>query len=275
MRILAAGQLVEDIENYNRIHEMMNVLVAGESRDNQASEAFGRNWDTTSGSYDVRQGITAGQALTVLFKPLSGLLNQSKMLPIRYAPITIELELADSNTEAIIPINAAQGATTWLTAAVSDEWQIENVQVKVDVCTLDNALDNSYAQHLLSGKSLPISYNTFVSQLQSTTSTDKNLINVSRALTRLKSVFVTLHKAEAATAVTRKCWNNFHSPMVPDQADALHHNSEGEFEFQLQIGSKPFPEYPIRSHNKAYYQLCKSLGVQASALHNFDVSSRE
>ena len=32
MRILAAGQLVEDIDNYNRIHDMMNVLVASESR---------------------------------------------------------------------------------------------------------------------------------------------------------------------------------------------------------------------------------------------------
>lgn len=36
-----------------------------------------------------------------------------------------------------------------------------------------------------------------------------------------------------------------------------------------------FPEYPIRSHNEAFYQLSKALGVQASALHNFDISSRE
>jgi hypothetical protein len=53
------------------------------------------------------------------------------------------------------------------------------------------------------------------------------------------------------------------------------HASGGEFEFQLQIGSKLFPEYPVRSHNEAYYQLKKSLGVQASALHNFDISALE
>ena len=63
--------------------------------------------------------------------------------------------------------------------------------------------------------------------------------------------------------------------MQPENATTLAHNSDGEFEFQLQIGSKLFPEYPIRSHNEAYYQLCKSLGVQASALHNFDISARE
>ena len=63
--------------------------------------------------------------------------------------------------------------------------------------------------------------------------------------------------------------------MQPDNALALTHNSDGEFELQLQIGSKLFPEYPIRSHNEAYYQLCKSLGVQASALQNFDITARE
>jgi hypothetical protein len=149
------------------------------------------------------------------------------------------------------------------------------VQVKVDVCTLDNALDNSYAQHLLSGKSLPISYNTFVSQFQAANTTDKNLINVSRALTRLKSVFVTLQKDTDATEIARKPWNTFYSPMRTQNKTALAHTPEGEFEYQLQIGSKLFPEYPIRSHNEAFYQLAKTLGVQASAVHNFDINARE
>ena len=41
MHILAAGQLVEDIDQYNRIHEMMSCLVAPESAMNDAAEAFG------------------------------------------------------------------------------------------------------------------------------------------------------------------------------------------------------------------------------------------
>ena len=53
----------------------------------------------------------------------------------------------------------------------------------------------------------------------------------------------------------------------------LVHAPAGEFEFQLQIGSKLFQEYPIRSHAEAYYQLKKTLGVQASAVHNFDISA--
>ena len=53
------------------------------------------------------------------------------------------------------------------------------------------------------------------------------------------------------------------------------HTQDGEFEFYIQIGSKLFPEYPIRSHNEAYYQLKKTLGVQASSVHNFNILSGE
>ena len=278
MRILVAGQLVEDIDQYNRIHEMMSILTASESRANQATEAFGLNWDSDTVSGEYNSAIRPNQSLTVLFKPLSGLLNQNKMLPIRYAPITIELELVDTITDPIIDPTGSPvlGTSTFTPANTSTNWSINNVQVKVDVCTLDNALDNSYAQHLLQGKSLPISYNTFVSQLQTISGQDAPLVNVSRALTRLKSVFVTLHKdAGVVWPGNRKFWNTFFSPMGTDNGTNLIHNSEGEFEYQLQIGSKLFPEYPIRSHNESYYQLAKTLGVQASALHNFDISARE
>ena len=137
------------------------------SRANQATEAFGHNWDSESVDREVNAAIKPNQSLSVLFKPLSGLLNQNRMLPIRYAPITIELELVDSVTDPIVdPTNSPTlGGFTFTPAVTSRNWSINKVQVKVDVCTLDNALDNSYAQHLLQGKSFPISHNTFVSQL--------------------------------------------------------------------------------------------------------------
>ena len=116
--------------------------------------------------------------------------------------------------------------------------------------------------------------------MQTIAGQDKPLINVSRALTRLKGVFVTLHKDYTHSSRTallgRKPWNDFFSPAFAVNTDGvLTHDSDGEFEFQLQIGSKLFPEYPIRSHNEAYYQLKKTLGVQASAVHNFDISAAE
>lgn len=278
-RLLCSGQLVEDIQDYNRIHEMFHTLISKDSRENDSAEAFGNLWNT-SDFYDEDLdefnfvGIKPSQKMTVLFKPLFGLLNQNKMLPLRYAPITIELELVDEAKEPIY--EPPTTGVNFNTANTTMLWSINNVQVKCDVCTLDNALDNSYAQHLLSGKSLPITYNTFISQMQTVAGQDNPLINVSRAITRLKSVFVTLHKESVGERESRrgiKIWNDFFSPMWKENnTKYLSHNSNGEFEFQLQIGSKLFPEYPIRSHNEAFYQLKKTLGVQASAVHNFDIS---
>ena len=107
-------------------------------------------------------------------------------------PIAIELELVDNRNEAILSEFPTED-TTIAQANTSNNWEIVNCEVKVDFCTLDNALDNSYAEHLLSGKSLPINYSTYVSQVSQMTG-QKSAINVARALTRLKSLIVTFKK---------------------------------------------------------------------------------
>ena len=287
MRILANGAIIEDIDNYNRVHEMFRILNAQDTNKNNDAEAFGQQVDKYT-TFDTEKiaGLKPNQPQTVLFKPCSGLFNQPKMLPIRYMPITVELELVHDNTEPIVSAttvgqdnfdvsNAATGNTSML-------WQIQNVQVKCDVVTLDNQLDNSYAEHLLSGKPLPINYQTYVSQKQSILSgnngSQKVRLNVTRALTRLKNVFITLDKPAAGQnyAPKFKEWNSFYSPME-DYTGAQRNSwaAAGEIaDFQVQIGSKLFPEYPIRSHAEAYYQLRKTLGKHDQ--HNsFDITQHE
>jgi hypothetical protein len=43
MRMLSAGQLVEDIDQHNRIREMMHIMIAKESRENDAAEVLGNS----------------------------------------------------------------------------------------------------------------------------------------------------------------------------------------------------------------------------------------
>ena len=114
---------------------------------------------------------------------------QTKYIPLRYCPLEIELELADV-TEPIISAPFNGQFTDANTAYI---WKLENCMMKVDLCTLDNALDNNYVTHLLSGKSLNIVYNTFISNIQTILSGDTQ-INVSRYLSKLKSVFLTLER---------------------------------------------------------------------------------
>ena len=292
MRVLCGGQVVEDIDNYNRVHQMFSILTAEDSSKNVDAEAFGKTWDIrdnrkTAYTANSFSGIKNGQSQTVLFKPLSGLLNQPKYLPIRYCPLTIELELVNSSNDPII--SDLDDARPFTAANTSLKWQIDNVQAKVDMCTLDNALDNSYAEHLLSGKAFPINYNTYISQFQSLASTGNNgvvtgqqkvRLNVTRTLSRLKSVFVSLVRgvpdAQLAANLGSKDWNDFYSPMyeAAKVADGAFDSSK-EFEAQLQLGSKLYPEYPIRSHSEAFYQLRKTMGVQSSGVHSFDVDAHE
>jgi hypothetical protein len=284
MRVLAGNQLVEDMDNYNRCHQLFSILTSPDSRANVNSEAFGQNWDIredfkTGYSTDSFPGILGGQSQTVLFKPLAGLFTQSKLIPLRFCPITIELELVHDATE---PIVSYLSGAVFNNTNTSVSWQIQNVQAKCDLLVLDNHLENSFTEFLLNGGKMPLNFNTYVSQMQSilsgTNGQQKVRLNVTRALSRLAKVFITLDKEVPSEEafVGRKPWNDFYSPMQPYAGGANNQfNQNGEFEAQLQLGSKLYPEYPIRSHAEAYYNLRKSLGAQSSNVHNFDIDSHE
>ena len=273
LRISVRGQIIEDIDNFNRVSELFHILQTPASRKNDFIEGFGYNADIQDMALATMSGITTKQS--VMFKPLSGILQQTKYLPLRYTPLEIELELADINDPVITPSAWGGGFTV---ANTTNMWKLENCMVKVDLCTLDNALDNSYVSHLLSGKTMNIVYNTYISSLQTIVTFDTQ-INVSRSLSKMKSMFITLDKdfAGARSTFYNKQYNNFWSPIVgAGVTTALTHDSANEIQnFQVQIGSKLFPEYPIRSHAEAFYSLRKALGVQSNTLHSIDIDGNE
>ena len=254
MRIVCGGQIVEDIDDYNRVCEMFNILQSKNVRENDEIEGTGR-WD--GGNAEVLgSGGTATRRIGM--KLCSGLLNQSKMLPIRYCPIEIELELVNSAADAV------GGATSW---------SISDVQCKCDLVTLDNGLENSYSEHVLSGKALPINYSTYVSQSQVVPDMNIN-VNISRAVTRLKSIFMSMEgpNPTAATAANLKSFNNF---WHPNAVGAGVYNAGKEVELQVQVGSKLYPEYPIRSSAEAFSQLRKTMGIHQSPFHSLDLKGAE
>ena len=192
LRITMRGVVIEDIMDYNRVHEMFDTLCPPQTRMNTAAEGFGHNNSNLRYLDDPNQLLAIGSNMTVCFKPLSGILMQSKFIPLRYCPLEIELELADMDDLIItnsfgLPADVAAN----LEASTSITWNLESCQLKCDICTLDNALDNNYVAHMLSGKNLQIVYNTFISNIQTVLSQDTQ-INVSRSLSRLRSVFLSL-----------------------------------------------------------------------------------
>ena len=177
--------------------------------------------------------LTKGESQTVAFTPFAGIFRQEKFLPPRYAPIQIELEVVGNGEDAV------QGASSSL--GRSKDFTISDVQCKCDLVDLDNSLDNEYTAYLMSGKSLPIYYTaiTHASQVIPNGPLNHNM-NVSRAFIRLKAMFVSLFSEQNHPADGEV--NTFWHPMGTTEYDV-----NKEIEFQLQVGSKLYPEYPIRS----------------------------
>ena len=292
MRVLAGGTIIEDIDNYARTHQQFHTLVSTAKRHNDTIEGFGQEADIlrfrgshpdgltmqTARNYG---GLSKGRSMTALFKPLSGLFTQNKYIPLRYCPLIIEFEVVNDPNDPIIWPGVPRPGTPVLAdfydETCSNEWLISQIQLKCDLVTLDNGLENEYAKHLLSGKSLPINYDTYISQMQSIS--DYNFsCNVTRSLTRLKSIFLNFdgqgigeNNTPGALPLSggeaRKSFNDFYHP----SGDWFEIFQDKEIEIQVQIGSKQFPEYPIRSTQEAFSQLAKCLGINNSAFHGVDI----
>jgi hypothetical protein len=92
MRIICGGAIIEDIDNYNRCHEIFHVLSSAAKRENDEIMGFGvnsyRELSSWEGAFPMSlnkkdyMGIKGSKS--VLFRPLSGLITQDKYLPLRY-----------------------------------------------------------------------------------------------------------------------------------------------------------------------------------------------
>ena len=207
MRILMGGTLIEDIDYYNRVVNMMHVLYPTEKRFNDAVEGFGLSRPDTNPAFQALNYVSdmlPGMTRVVLFPLLSGLFSQEKYLPLRFTQgIQIELEIVNQFTDCVLA-NVVEAPNAWAPlgcpnavfpqVVFSTNWVISEAQIKASVVTLDSQLDNEYTDHLMSGKNIPIPLSSFVHQVQTIGQTDRPTLSMSRAFTRLNKVFITFYK---------------------------------------------------------------------------------
>ena len=313
LTIKCGGTTIEDVDYYGRTHEMIHKLLPKDVRKNEVDEGFGFELNLSEwrrdNNYRIENKPPNGTVLadtkrTVTFKPLAGLFNQPKMIPLQFCPITIELELTDNELDPLVevpPLGAGQAydeSSLNGDGFLSQVWSIENPVVLCDLIQIDNQLMNEYSNVVLSGRALPISYSTLITQLQSLSSgnngSQSGLINVTRAVSRLQSAFVTFSRStdangnkiihldgakvsNVATDVNNLYSNElteFYGPMTDDGGKGVYDPTR-EIEFQLQIGSKKFPESEIKSTSECFYNLRKTMGVHASSNHSLGVNMHE
>ena len=157
--MLVGNTLVEDISDFNRVSYMFDTLRARHVRENGDCEAFDDRFDqpvfqdifewhedrlatarTATGNSmgyvkDEFMSVFDSDTKTRSFRPLSGLVNCGKLIPLQYAPIVIELEVCNSMTDPIMSVNDEacgifKEAFGSLPKNTSQVWQIQNPSIK-------------------------------------------------------------------------------------------------------------------------------------------------
>ena len=261
----------------------------------------------TSLTYEVNSANCLGfyNEMTVGFKPLCGLFSQFKYLPLKYmGNLTIELELVTNAIDCIINPNDYDESDTALNADVrnrftvavagdvgkatntSIDWEISNARVVCDVCTLDNNLNNEYVKHLLEGKGLPITYTTYITQSQSIKGLTDISVNVIRSVSKLVASFVTFYKQREAgndasnpssgyEYVDKEFCRFYHPHQQHNPLDQGIYDKNKDLEFQIQVGSKLYPEYPCNSITQCFYHLRKALNLPLFHQHSMNINFKQ
>ena len=287
-RLSCGGVVVEDCMDFARSSHLLQLTKSKNNHDNDLSEGFGLGRIEDLNTTALYPGIPFGESMTCVLKlHISGIFNSNKFLPLAYLKsLEIELELGNVSDPIIYPMEPLGIFTT---ANTSKTWEINNPQVKADVITLDSQLQNAFISHLISGKSLKIPFSTYTSNIQTLVSNDSQ-INISRSLSSLQTIFVSLDKssstfnystAEKTNPSLRsvywlKPWNNFYNTMTgrllndPNQLKTQDLTS-----LQIMINSKMYPEYPLSSSSECMHCLRQALKTNANEVHSIDITGPE
>ena len=237
LRIIANGSaMIEDVEEYGRVHEMFSLLQSSERRYNAHAEGWGST-DVTSSTFNDPgrpDPIPGNSARTVVVKLLSSFLTQGKAIPLNMVPVVIELELGGAD-------DAFEGT--------GNSWYITQPRLVADVLTLDNALQNSYASHILQGKQLPFMMHGLYS-IRATIPPGSTLFSlpIARGFTRLSTAYVTFWDS------TGKYVNRFNS-IVQLGAGNPNTTESDAASWSIQIGADRYPEFDVSSVQESWYRL--------------------
>ena len=233
VRLIASGSAVlEDIEEYGRVYQLFSELLSSQRRYNNVVEAWGEGEHVGTLSNPVgAAAIPADSSRQVVVTLLSPFLIQGKYIPLHMLPLTIEIELADADEGFV---------------GTGNDWEITRPKLVADVCELESSLANSYAKHMLEGKSLPFHTHGLYS-LRAAVPTGSSLYSlpIARGFTRLSTVYVTLWDG------TGKWANRFFHPMAA-QANI---QANDDLQWNLTIGSERWPSFDCESTQESFYRL--------------------
>jgi len=224
-------------------------------------------------------------------KPVCGLMESNYYLPLRYCPLELEFTVVnDEHAPVITPFTITDANTQkddtgyyFTTGDTSTSWELNNVIIRAEVIHLDNSVNNNIVSHLLEGQSLKLVFPVYhtISQTFNNAGTEINM-NIVKFASKLNGCFIPLFRAPRSGVVDGKYlpdnyvykrWNYQYNPMInapivdgvdPDGANP-HNQGKGfqdssrNLSWQIQIGSKKYPEFECQSLAETMYFLRRAI----------------
>ena len=186
----------------------------------------------------------------VMLPLLSSFLLQGRWIPLSMVPMVLELELDD--------YDAAFDLT-------GNNWDVIRPTLLADVCTMDMALQNSFAKHLLDGRSLPYNFNGLYSLKATFTDATQFSLPINRGFARLSTLYLSFITAG------QKESSYFYHPL---EGVAVPNDALDFFKYNMTFGSDRYPAFDVECVQEQYYRR-----RIASHLHtgtdSFSISSKE
>ena len=230
-RLFASSQLIEDRVELATEAAITDRMQEANRRTNNSIEQhpvdvnFSRNY----------QPLLQGKSRRVMTTTCFGLLNQDKWIPLHLVSggLVLEFELDDAST-------CFQGS--------GNSFDLTDVRLYATMHTIDSALANSYASHVLRGNPLTLHFSSVVASrhLVNGSSFDVNLV---RGFTRLKQIFVVF------VAAGDKKVADFKSPF-----NTVYDMDNDSFQWQITIGSRRFPETPCQGIAQSWMRFRQAAG---------------
>ncbi len=235
MRVIANGSaVIEDIEDYGRVHQLFSELLPAQRRFNNTAESWGgANLASGLDSPVHIAPIESDCGGTVRVHLIISFLGQGKLIALSMVPFLLELELGDMDD-------------SFVGGAVDNAWESSRPRLIADVVQVDTTLQNSYAAHILAGRNLGV-FMTGMYSVKSAVPTGSSLYSfpIARGFTRLSAVYISFWDGLG------KYVNNFYSPLNGKDNTA----DNDDFEFYMNVGSDRYPQFSVDSHQECFYRL--------------------
>jgi hypothetical protein len=229
----------------------------------------------TFGSGPRPEPISCGEKRTIITPLTLGLTDSHMLLPLMF-PLVLEFSLVNSASQCC--------AAQVYGADASQSFEITNCRILCDIVRCDAVILEELRKVLDAGNPLPIhiaSYATSQHTLSLNTPARTAVyapaaqswsIQLSRAFTRIKTIFVT-HESDESHGTTRTQCDTFTSWTGAAPWDNPNYTLEKypvrsaeDYRFQLQLGARLWPDIPLSNHAEAHMRLGQVIGMNSTVI---------